>query len=202
MTISLRMVPADRPDSEPEDWLFHNDRGPRIALRAEYAIFACPRCKKFPEITILEKLGAPTDFLVRSTWDFVTTADGVLCISTRLAGIIQSEDIRGIRFIPLPGDSRYVIALPALPMGWVAVDIALCGMEFRGLCPVCMRYGKTLYWPQRRAMRLPEEDLIICSPLVFSEGRCRIFPLMTTRKVADILRRENVTGLEFLSHGF
>lgn len=206
--ITFQMYAADRPDSEPGDWMFHywadghGNRGPRLTVRPQYAMFACPHCKKFPEITVLEHVGIPADFMVHSDWDYIRTADGVICVSQRLVDIIEVNKIHGLRFLTLPGDGRYRIAVPAFPKGYVAVDIASCGVEFRGLCPLCMRYGKTLYWPQRRAMRLPQEEFIICSPLIFSEDRCREFLLMTTDRVAEIFQRKNVTGVEFVSHGF
>jgi hypothetical protein len=202
------MVAADRPDSEPSDWVFYqwidgdDDRGPRRIVRPQYAMFACPRCKKYPEITVLEHAGIPADFILHSQWDYIRTADGVICVSQRSVEILNVNKIRGLRFLTLPGDDRYRIAVPAFPEGYVAVDIASCGVELRGLCPICMRYGKILYWPQRRAMRLPQEDLIICSLLVFAEDQCREFHLMTTDRVAEVFQRENVTGVELISHGF
>lgn len=165
----------------------------RMTLRDRYAALACSKCRKFDEYEAL-LLGIDDDVRIRARRDFVRTAEEAICVGTRFKQVFEEEAIRGIDFIPL-SDGKFFVVRPTVI---APVDPATCGIKYIGEpCSVCGRYRESIYPPRIASMTKPDDPMVVFSPALRTERRCRFAEVFMTELVAEKLRRHDLRGIHW-----
>jgi len=186
------LVPEDQ---RYNNWILHFETDEGVFLRPRYEGLQCPVCRKLDEIGAVQLRGIDPDVRIRSKSDFLESDDGFICVSRKFIEVVTKHGIGGISLVALPGDERYMLAIP---QSKAPVKIELCGMEFRGKCPSCGRYKETLYWPRLRSVELPEDPMVIVCPEVFSEGyKVASYWFYASEKVVKILKSHRISGIDY-----
>jgi hypothetical protein len=185
-------------DQYYNNWIFFKESSSKgVQLRERYQGLCCPlwRCRKFDELVAIQ-LGIEPDVKIQSRSDFLTTNDGLICVSQKVCDVISQHGIVGFRLVKLPGDERYTIGLPSLV---AETDLDTSGMEFHGQCPNCGRYRETCLCPITKSMKLPTNSrAIICPSVNMESTRGREFWYLTTKEVVDIFRKHKLSGVEYI----
>jgi hypothetical protein len=163
------------------NWLFYTESMETgIRLREQYVPLQCAKCKKFDQIAAID-IGISPDVKIRSKSDYLISSDGLICVS--------------VRFVSLPGDSRYSILLPT---SFVPTDPAKSHMEFHRPCQRCGRFRETCLSPALASMSLPSGSNVFACPDLAIEGyRERRFWFLASEDVVSAFRAARLSGVEF-----
>jgi len=185
-------------DNKIDHWLFHvDDKGGKLITRREYEAMRCNSCGKLDEFAALAAF-VPEDVVVNSPWDFVGFSDDFgIAVSRHFVDVIHDHLIKGLAFIPLPGDPRCSLLLPEV---FMAVDPALAGFEYPGgKCSSCGRPKEAIIGPLIASVEKPDDPMTIFTGTEHSESvRGRRLNLFCNEQTARILRKSKISGLEIV----
>jgi hypothetical protein len=185
-------------DTKFNHWLFHvDDEDGKLITRREYEMIRCNNCGKLDEFAALAAY-VPEDVVVNSHWDFVGFSDDFgIAVSRHFVDMIHDHDIKGLAFIPLPGDPRYSLLLPKV---FMAIDPALAGFEYPGgKCGSCGRPKEAIIGPLITSVEKPDDPMTIFTGTEHNESfRGRRLSLFCTEPGAQILRKSKISGLEIV----
>ncbi|MCS7017373.1 MAG: hypothetical protein NZM42_14820 [Gemmatales bacterium] len=188
------LVPKDQ---RHNNWILYTDSlESGVVLRPRYAGMECPRCRKLDETTAIKLKGIDPDVRIRAKTDYLITDDGFICVSRRAYEVIVDNEIGGWNVVPLPGDDRYMLALPEREL---VTDMQKVGMKFHVKCLQCSRYRETCGFPLLQSMQLPESPKIVCCSEVWLENiRGRRFWFLVHEEIVKIFKTHRLTGLEYM----
>ena len=176
--------------------LFHDADGSRpVTLRERYLDLQCKRCKKLDADVALQR-GLEAGISIRARTDYVACDYGLVAVSKRFRGLLREHSIGGITFAELPSDDNYAVVMPDIVAD---TDIETCGMELHRRCDACGRYRETCFLPAITSMQLPDRDSVIFSSSVPPENtRTSSSWFLAAKSVVDILKRNKVSGVEYM----
>ncbi len=182
-------------DQRFNNWILHHDSPDvGVSLRERYASYACKKCKKVDEEAAIAD-GIDREVTIQSKSDFLTTDDGFICVSQRLKELLEDQSVQGVRYLSLPADDRYMVAMPS---SCLDTNLEKVGMECHRPCPVCGRYRETCFFPSLQSIAVPEEPNDLYCPSVFIENTGgRQFLFFTSEDTVRILRSGKISGLEY-----
>jgi hypothetical protein len=177
------------------NWLFYTESMETgIRLREQYVPLQCAECKKYDELAAIE-LGISPDVKIRSKSDYLMSDDGLICVSEAAQKVLLEVCPTSVRFVSLPGDSRYSILLPT---SFVPTDPAKSHMEFHRPCQRCGRFRETCLSPALASMSLPSGSNVFACPDLAIEGyRERRFWFLASEDVVSAFRAARLSGVEF-----
>ena len=177
------------------NWLFYTESMETgIRLREQYVPLQCAKCKKFDQIAAID-IGISPDVKIRSKSDYLISSDGLICVSEAAQKVLLEVCPTSVRFVPLPGDSRYSILLPT---SFVPTDPAKSHMEFHRPCQLCGRFRETCLFPALASMSLPSGSNVFACPDLALEGyRERRFWFLASEDVVSALRAAKLSGVEY-----
>jgi len=184
-------------DTKFNHWLFHVDEDGKLITRREYEMMRCNSCGKLDEFAALAAY-VPEDVVVVSPWDFVGFSDDFgIAVSRHFVDVIHDHHIKGLVFIPLPGDPRYSLLLPKV---FMAVDPAQAGFEYPGgKCSSCGRPKEAIIGPLIASVEKPDDPMTIFTGIEHGESvGGRRLSLFCTEQAAQILRKSKISGLEIV----
>jgi len=186
------LVPKDQ---RFNNWIFyHESNESGVRLREEYSSLKCPKCRKIDELAAIE-LGVSPEVRIRSKSDFLVSDDGLVCVSTSAQKVLAEMNTDSVRFVPLPGDSRYSILLPT---NFAITDQGKVGMRFLRECPSCGRFRETCAFPAVASLTLPDQEMMIaCPDIALENTRGRTFWFLVSEDAASALRAAKLSGLEY-----
>ena len=183
-------------DQYYNNWIFWREGPPRTA-RDSYRSLQCAVCKKIDEFKAIH-LPVEREVKVRSRDDIVGTEDGIIAISIRMKTLLDSENAKGLEYVPLPGDDKYTLIWPTT---FLPVDLTKAGFQYDGeKCVGCGRYRLGAYvGPLKESYSLPSDPLLICAPETFSENRIsrNLFPLISP-VMQKIFKSHKIKGAEYI----
>ena len=183
----------DEADQPLNNWiLFHET--PRVEPLERYKDLRCPDCGKINECEALHR-GIDPSIKIHAETDFVSTNDGLLCVSTRAAGIIRARHVWGIELLEIPNDGRYWVVRPN-PL--ICTDPATCGMQFLKPCAKCGRFKETRGGAGLWSMQLPENQPAIFASEIWRESaRCRELDLWADEAAIELIKSSHLTGVSW-----
>lgn len=182
----------------------------------EYLDLICANCGKVDETAAVRR-GVNSFVRVRShrdaKRDFIGTEDGFFLVSQRFKSVVSDARITGLEMINIPGDRRFLLALPTR----VATNFASAGLEvhpaygitpFRTSgsrletpdhrCTVCGRHYELCFQPAIAAMRIPPDPFEVFSPDIRMEKQYGEQMLMyISEPIRQILDGAGLNGLEY-----
>lgn len=166
-----------------------------LQARRSYEGFQCGICWKIDEEQAF-RLPIDDRVNVSSRRDFFGTEDNQICISRGLMQILIDGNIAGLRYLPLPGDERFVLVLPEV---FVPTNREAAGFIYEGpKCPECGRHEGVYIMPQLASLTPPDDPDVIFSSDVWLENRLgRITLLMASDKTVALLKKNKITGIFF-----
>lgn len=182
-------------DQRFNNWIFYSESMESgVRLREEYLSLKCPKCNKIDELAAID-LGVSPGVRIRSRVDYLVSDDGIVCISAAGRRVLEEANIDGIRFVSLPGDSKYSLLLPQV---FLPTDRERAGIEFLRQCPVCRRFRETCCLPVAASMQLPEKGKVLGCPDIENEStRGREFWFLASEEVVSLFRENKLSGIEY-----
>lgn len=182
-------------DNRTDNWVLYSD-AESLSLRKEYQILQCSSCGKLDQKIALEK---PIDaaFRVSSKFDWVGTNDDFICVSQRLKDCFNENNVEGVEFKELPGDSKFFLLMSSL---FVETDEYKSGFKKVGSpCSKCGRYKEVIEGPLVEGMRIPGNKLAIFASEIENENIFGSYtPLFCSEDVVKIIKNNNLKGFEII----
>lgn len=168
----------------------HRMVGGRLSVAAEYKDIACPKCLKVDEDAAIGRGIVPFEF--RTSFDYVASSDGFLCVSTRVKQAIEQSHFVGLEFHKVTTKGGVVIYLAVCN---IFVSANEAEFRFEDRCSSCGRWGWTGKLPSQSAVSLPGRPTEIFQldvPIESGFGRNSL-PFASDLFVR-FMRNENFTG--------
>jgi hypothetical protein len=182
-------------DQRHNNWIFYKESARAgVRLREELLSLQCPKCRKIDELAALET-PISKEVKIRSKSDYLITDDGLICMTMTAQSVVLDAGVSGLRFIPIPGDCRYSIVLPA---EFILTTRDKVGMEFHRPCPACGRYRETCGSPAIESLSLTADTRsIVCPDVPIERTRSRQFWYLASEDVVSLFRDKALTGLDY-----
>ena len=154
---------------------------------------ACSGCRRVELFKVVHQLGVPEQqrVRVRKGTDFFDTSDGFTGVSTSLREFVETNNISGLSFIPMPNDPFYLVE----PTCCFDVDFSKGEFHFGRTCDVCNRPREVAGRLRQNAIPKEINSHAFVSPIGL--GRIPDYRLYIPRDLAELLKKERFKGLEF-----
>lgn len=183
----------------------------------QYSDLICPNCGKLDEWQAVRR-GIDAKVRVKSkkdaTRDMLGTDDGFWLVTRVLRRALDGKGIVGLEYHELPGDERFLLAIPER----VETDVANAGVQVHGpfgdssysrtaqrrehpdhRCITCNRSFELTLQPALKSMVLPKHDLMFFRPnLRFEKQFGEQILMFASELTYASLRELNLKGAEFV----
>lgn len=173
--------------------LLFDSRKDNLTLFSRYSQFVCPECNKVDELAAI-RTGLDPSVRVRSRFDLTETGDGFFCVSDKLANLIKSHHLSGVKTMPIPGGRFHAL----IPTRFLNVNVAQSGMRIvnKKVCSLCKRPRESVGLPSARAIAWPKRTFEFGHPWPTLESRIsRHFFFIIGGKTAKLFERSGIFGL-------
>ena len=174
------------------NWILFKTIPYDLMLRPRYAPFQCRRCGSVDAFAALEA-GLDSDVRLAGNHDIARTDDGFCCVKNSVRQALLDCQVKGVEFLPLPGDPRYSLLLPRLV---VPARIVPGEVTITRQCPDCRRM-KVTGLPAPESMSPPQEPFAIFTIELEMHQWSTGCMFWATEPVVEILRRHRFTGVHY-----
>lgn len=171
-------------DQKYNNSLFFSNEEQAPGPRPLYQDLACPKCMKVREAIALER-GIDPSFKVRLSGDICSTDDGVYVFSQRTREFFENNKISGLRYVPIPNETRYILAFPTVT---VRMPRTFGALRYENPCLECGRWQWIGFGTKPMMLTPPQDDMVVFAPdICFENGLAGHVPLLCSDSVAQLL---------------